>query len=101
VIWGSGFHLRAEEESGTRAKEIFLNVKKKLKLNQGMKMKTKAIYENGVLKPLGKLDLPEKAKVKITIRENFSKLLDEVGAREAKEDIDTVLGNMRTRVYYG
>jgi len=64
-------------------------------------MKTKAIYENGVLKPLGKLDLPEKAKVKITIRENFSRLLDEVGAREAKEDIDTVLGTMRTRVYYG
>ena len=64
-------------------------------------MKTKAIYEDGVLKPLVKLDLPEKANVKITIRENFSKLLDEVGAREAKEDIDTVLGTVRPRVYYG
>jgi predicted DNA-binding antitoxin AbrB/MazE fold protein len=64
-------------------------------------MKTKAIYENGVLKPMRKLDLPEKAKVKITIRGNFSKLLDEVGAREAKDDIDNVLGTMRTRVYYG
>ncbi len=64
-------------------------------------MKTKAIYQDGVLKPLVKLDLPEKANVKITIRENFSKLLDEVGAREAKEDIDTVLGTVRTRVYYG
>jgi len=43
-----------------------------------MKMKTKAIYEDGVLKPMKKLDLPEKAKVKITISGNFSKLLDEV-----------------------
>jgi len=64
-------------------------------------MKTKAIYEDGVLKPLGKLDLPDKANVKITIKGNFSKLLDEVGAREAKDDIDTVLGAMRSRVYYG
>lgn len=64
-------------------------------------MKTKAIYEDGVLKPLGKLDLPEKANVKITIKENFSKLLDEVGEREAKDDIDNVLETMRTRVYYG
>ncbi len=48
-----------------------------------------------------KLDLSEKAKVKITISENFSKLLDEVGEMEAKEDIGKVLGNMRTRDYYG
>ena len=64
-------------------------------------MKTKAIYEDGVLKPIGRLDLPEKAKVKITIKGTFSKLRDEVGAREAKDDIDNVLGTMRTRVYYG
>jgi hypothetical protein len=35
--------------------------------------------------------------VRITISVNFSKLLDEVGEIEAKEDIDKVLGNMRTR----
>ncbi len=64
-------------------------------------MRTKAIYKDGVLKPLGKLDLPEKAEVRITIRGNFNKLLDEVGEIEAKEDMDKVLGNMRVRNYYG
>jgi hypothetical protein len=37
--------------------------------------------------------------VRITISVNFSKLLDEIGEIEAKEDIDKVLGNMRTRDY--
>lgn len=64
-------------------------------------MKTKAIYEDGVLKPLGKLDLPEKAEVRVTIRGNFSKLLEEVGEIEAKEAIDKVLENVRVRNYYG
>jgi len=66
-----------------------------------MKMKTKAIYEGGVLKPMEKLDLPEKAKVRITISENFSKLLNEVGEIEANEDVDRVLEDMRIRAYYG
>ena len=52
-------------------------------------MKTKAIYEDGVLKPFEKLALPE------TIKGSFSKLLDEVGETEAKEDIDKILENMR------
>lgn len=58
-----------------------------------------AIYNEGVLKPMEKLDLPEKAKVRITISKNFSKLLDEVGEIEAKEDINRTLENMRTRNY--
>lgn len=66
-----------------------------------MKMKTKTVYEGGVLKPMEKLDLPEKAKVRITISENFSKLLNEVGEIEAKKDIDRVLEDMRIRSYYG
>jgi len=33
----------------------------------GEKMKIKAIYENGVLKPLGKLDLEEKEEIGIKI----------------------------------
>ena len=64
-------------------------------------MKTKAIYEDGVLKPIEKLDLPERIKVRIVIKGSFSKLLDEVGEIEAKEDIDKVLENMRERNYYG
>ena len=60
-----------------------------------------AVYNEGVLKPMEKLDLLEKAKVRITISMNFSKLLDEVGEIEAKEDIDQVLENMRARNYYG
>ncbi len=66
-----------------------------------MKMKTKAVYEGGVLKPVETLDLPEKAKVRLTISENFSKLLTEVEEIEAKEDIDRVLEDMRIRAYYG
>ena len=58
-----------------------------------------AVYNEGVLKPMEKLNLLEKAKVRITISMNFSKLLDEEGEIEVKEDIDKVLGNMRTRDY--
>jgi predicted DNA-binding antitoxin AbrB/MazE fold protein len=63
-------------------------------------MKIKAIYENDVLKPLGNLELPDKALVSITIHESFSDLLDELGEPEAGEDIDAVLKKMRKRRYY-
>jgi len=49
-------------------------------------MITKAIYEDGVLKLLDKLDLPEKTKVRVTVRGSFSKLVEELGENEAKED---------------
>ena len=58
-------------------------------------MKIKAIYENNVLKPIGELDLPNKARVSITIQESFSDLLDELGEPEAKEDVDAILKEMR------
>lgn len=64
-------------------------------------MITKAIYEDGVLKLLEKLDLPEKTKVRVTVRGSFSKLVEEVGEIEAKEDIDEVLESIRMRNYYG
>lgn len=63
-------------------------------------MKIKAIYENNVLKPLGNLDLPNKALVSITIHESFSDLLEELGEPEAGEDIDAILKDMRKRRYY-
>jgi predicted DNA-binding antitoxin AbrB/MazE fold protein len=63
-------------------------------------MKIKAIYENNVLKPLGDLDLPNKTRVSITIQESFSDILDELGEPEAREDIDSVLKETRTRRYY-
>jgi predicted DNA-binding antitoxin AbrB/MazE fold protein len=66
-----------------------------------MGTKVIAIYNEGVLKPMEKLNLPEKAKVRITISGNFSKLLDEIGEIEAKEDIDQVLEKMKVRNYYG
>ena len=47
-----------------------------------------------------KLGLCDKNEVEIVIRESFSKLLEEVGAVEAKEDVDLVLQEMRTRNYY-
>ena len=58
-------------------------------------MKIKAIFENNVLKPIGDLDLPDKARVSITIQESFSDILDELGEPEAREDIDAVLKEMR------
>ena len=64
-------------------------------------MITKALYEDGVLKLLEKLDLPEKTKVRVTVRGSFSKLVEEVGEIEAKEDIDKVLESLRIKNYYG
>ncbi len=52
-----------------------------------------------VLKLLEKLDLPEKTKVRVTVRGSFSKLVEEVGEIEAKEDRDDVLESMRMRNY--
>jgi len=51
-------------------------------------MRIRAIYEDGVLKPLKKLDLPERTKVRVIIRGSFSKLIEELGEIEAKEDIN-------------
>ena len=65
-----------------------------------MLMRIKAIYRDEVLKPLQKLNLPEKTTVHITIKGSFSELLDELGEIEAKEDINTVLKRTRTRNYY-
>jgi len=64
-------------------------------------MQIKAIFEKDVLKPIRKLDLKERTEVRITIRESFYKLLDELGEIEAKEDIDSVLQGMRGKKYYG
>jgi len=63
-------------------------------------MKTKAIYEDGVLKPIKKLDLPEKTRVSVVIRKSFSKLLDEIGEIEAKKNVDKVLEKIKARNYY-
>jgi len=54
-----------------------------------------------VLKPLKKLDLKEKTRVRITIRDSFYKLLQELGEIEARESIDNVIENIRTKKYYG
>ena len=59
----------------------------------------RAIYEDGVLKPLKKLDLSERTEVRVIIRGSFSKLIEELGEIEAKEDIDKVLGGIRNRYY--
>ena len=53
----------------------------------------RAIYEDGVLKPLKKLDLPERAEVSVIIMGSFSKLIEEI---KAKEDIDEVCGILDT-----
>ena len=47
-----------------------------------------------------KMDLPERTEVRVIIRGSFSKLIEELGGIEAKEDIDEVLGRMRNWNYY-
>ena len=47
------------------------------------------------------MDLPERTEVRVIIRGSFSKLIEELGGVEAKEDIDEVLGRMSNRNYYG
>ena len=47
------------------------------------------------------MDLPERTEVRVIIRGSFSKLIEELGEIEAKEDIDEVLGRMRNRNYEG
>ena len=69
-------------------------------LSMGAKSKVMAIYNEGVLKPMEKLDLPEKAQVRLTISRTFSKLLDDIGEIEAKDDTDEILEDMRARAYY-
>ena len=46
------------------------------------------------------MDLPERTEVGVIIRGSFSKLIEELGEVEAKEDIDEVLGRMRNWNYY-
>lgn len=48
-----------------------------------------------------KMDLPERTEVRVIIRGSFSKLIEELGEIEAKEDIDEFFGRMRNRNYYG
>jgi len=48
-----------------------------------------------------KMDLPERTEVRVIIRGSFSKLIEELGEIEAKEDINGVLGRMRNRNYKG
>jgi predicted DNA-binding antitoxin AbrB/MazE fold protein len=69
--------------------------------NFKINMQITALYEKDVLKPLKKLDLKEKTRVRITIRDSFYKLLQELGEIEAKESIDNVMENIRTKKYYG
>ncbi len=64
-------------------------------------MQITALYEKDVLKPLKKLDLKERTRVRITIRDSFYKLLQELGEIEARESIDNVIENIRTKKYYG
>lgn len=64
-------------------------------------MQIRAIYKRNILKPLDKLNLKENSKVRITIKKNFSELLDDLGEIEAKDDIEKVLEDIRVKKYYG
>ena len=59
-----------------------------------------SFFRKKVLKPFEKLDFSEKTEVRIAIKGSFSKLLDEIGVIEVKEDINNVFKNTRQRNYY-
>jgi len=44
-----------------------------------------AVYENGVLKPLKKLNLPEHARVRIVITPDIDEILDSMVIRKVKK----------------
>jgi len=57
----------------------------------------RARYENGVLKPMEKLDLKEGEEVRIVVLpKEFSELIEEIEI-EAKEDVNKVLREGRER----
>jgi len=57
----------------------------------------RARYENGVLKPMEKLDLKEGEEVRIVVLpKEFSELIEEIEI-EAKEDVDKILREGRER----
>ena len=57
----------------------------------------RARYENGVLKPMEKLDLKEGEEVRIVVLpKEFSKLIEEIEI-EAKEDVNKILREGRER----
>jgi len=57
----------------------------------------RARYENGVLKPMEKLDLKEGEEVRIVVLpKEFSELIEEIEI-EAKEDVNKVLRESRER----
>ena len=57
----------------------------------------RARYENGVLKPLEKLDLREGEEVRIIVLpKDFSELIEEIEV-EAREDVNKVLREGRER----
>jgi len=57
----------------------------------------RARYENGVLKPMEKLDLKEGEEVRIVVLpKEFSELIEEIEI-EAKEDVNNVLREGRER----
>ena len=60
-----------------------------------MKMKTKAIYENEILKPIGKLDLKEGEEVEIEVKKRgmFGILKDwKVDSQRLKEELRNIHG---------
>jgi len=57
----------------------------------------RARYENGVLKPLEKLDLREGEEVRVVVLpKEFSELIEEIEI-EAKEDVNKILREDRKR----
>ncbi|WP_457753570.1 antitoxin family protein [Thermococcus sp.] len=62
-----------------------------------MVTKIVAIYENGVLKPKKKLNLPEGIEVELIIKPSIKELLKVFENVEVKEDVESALKEGRER----
>ena len=57
-----------------------------------------AIYKEGAFHPTVPVEIPENTRVRITLKKNFSDLIDEYADFPMKESADSILAIMRRRV---
>ena len=62
-----------------------------------MKESFEAIYENGVLRPLSKLSVPEGQKIRLTLEAEKSRTSPSPGDGEARYDFSDLVGKLSWR----
>jgi predicted DNA-binding antitoxin AbrB/MazE fold protein len=65
---------------------------------RNMSVIIEAIYKDGVFHPTIPVEIPDNTRVRITLKKNFSDLIEEYADFPMKESADTILEVMRRRV---